>query len=266
MTDASDKHVNPKALLDSYGLRAKRSFGQNFLMDEKLASRIAELATTPSGGSVVEIGAGTGALTGPLLARARHVAAIERDRDLLPVLRARFTEELDGNELAIPVVPEQDLTAWREALTALLSDPALYRRQSAAARQAAHRFVAGLGVGPLEEVFAYELRACREIVEDGCADPDPWQGFCSIVERISVLNARNQGFVDTFMDAHPDSHAFEAHRRSLLRQLTTLARRATGGNWSFSSHRICSMRIRHRCRRARPSAPPATGSSNWSAN
>jgi 16S rRNA (adenine1518-N6/adenine1519-N6)-dimethyltransferase len=92
---------NAKQLLDSYGLRPKRSFGQNFLMDPQLAARIAELATTPRGGSVVEIGAGTGALTRPLLERAQRVVAIERDRDLLPVLRAEFELELSAFRLVL---------------------------------------------------------------------------------------------------------------------------------------------------------------------
>src|SRR5882672_8870560 len=59
--------VSPKALLDRYGLRPKYSFGQNFLADERLAARIAE-ACAAEGGSVVELGAGLGALTRPLLA------------------------------------------------------------------------------------------------------------------------------------------------------------------------------------------------------
>jgi 16S rRNA (adenine1518-N6/adenine1519-N6)-dimethyltransferase len=83
----------PRALLDQRGLRPKHSFGQNFLVDPNIAARIAELSTTPPGGTVVEIGAGTGALTRPLLARAARVVAIERDRDLVPVL----SEDLAGD-------------------------------------------------------------------------------------------------------------------------------------------------------------------------
>jgi 16S rRNA (adenine1518-N6/adenine1519-N6)-dimethyltransferase len=97
----SDAASNAKALLESRGLRAKRHFGQNFLMDAQLSGRIAELATTPAGGSVVEIGAGTGALTRPLLQRARRVVAIERDRDLVPLLTAEFQAEIAAGRLAL---------------------------------------------------------------------------------------------------------------------------------------------------------------------
>jgi 16S rRNA (adenine1518-N6/adenine1519-N6)-dimethyltransferase len=85
--------VSSRRTLAAHGLRPKKSFGQNFLDDPRLCARIAELATTPPGGRVVEIGAGLGALTAPLLERAAEVVAIERDRDLVPLLRERFADE-----------------------------------------------------------------------------------------------------------------------------------------------------------------------------
>jgi AcrR family transcriptional regulator len=78
----------------------------------------------------------------------------------------------------------------------------------------------------IDEAFADELRSCRRIVESGCADLDPWRGFRSVIERLSVLNVRNQGFVDAFMSANPDAAMFSNHREALLRQLAGLAERA----------------------------------------
>ena len=78
----------------------------------------------------------------------------------------------------------------------------------------------------VREVFDGELRACRQIVIDGCTDPDPWRGFCSVIERISVLNARNQGFVDAFMSTQADTGLFVTHRAELVRLLSGLASRA----------------------------------------
>lgn len=80
-------------LLRERGLRPKKSFGQNFLQDAAIAARIAELCTTPPGGTVLEIGAGLGALTRPLLARAACVIAVERDRDLVPILREELVDD-----------------------------------------------------------------------------------------------------------------------------------------------------------------------------
>lgn len=85
------ERVSPKAQLAEHGLQPKRSFGQNFLADAGLAERIAELCGPP-GSTVIEIGAGMGALTRPLLERASCVIAVERDRDLVPVLRAELAE------------------------------------------------------------------------------------------------------------------------------------------------------------------------------
>jgi 16S rRNA (adenine1518-N6/adenine1519-N6)-dimethyltransferase len=95
------EHPAPRALLDRYGLRPKHPFGQNFLADQNIARKIAELATTPPGGTVVEIGAGLGALTRPLLERASRVIAIERDRDLVPVLNEELREDVDEGRLAV---------------------------------------------------------------------------------------------------------------------------------------------------------------------
>lgn len=78
----------------------------------------------------------------------------------------------------------------------------------------------------IDDVFADELRACRQIVEDGCADPDPWRGFSSVIEGLSVLNVQNRGFVDAFMSATPQAPVFAQHRAALLRQLRALASRA----------------------------------------
>lgn len=78
--------------LARYGLKPKKSWGQNFLTDESAISRLAgacELCADDT--LVVEIGAGTGALTERLLAPGREVLAIERDRELAELLRARFS-------------------------------------------------------------------------------------------------------------------------------------------------------------------------------
>jgi 16S rRNA (adenine1518-N6/adenine1519-N6)-dimethyltransferase len=87
--------TDPRAVLRKHGLSAKRSFGQNFLVADSVVRAIAA-ACVPDDevgrATVVEIGAGTGTLTEALLERAARVIAIERDRDLVPVLRAELGE------------------------------------------------------------------------------------------------------------------------------------------------------------------------------
>lgn len=93
-----------RELLDRFGLRPKHSFGQNFLTDRSILERIhgAIVGDAPRGAlTIVEIGAGLGALTGPLLASGHRVIAIERDRELLPVLREEFAEFLASGKLKL---------------------------------------------------------------------------------------------------------------------------------------------------------------------
>jgi 16S rRNA (adenine1518-N6/adenine1519-N6)-dimethyltransferase len=86
---ADDSH-SPKRLLDERGLRPRKRFGQNFLVDPRFAARVA--SAIPDASFVVEIGGGTGALTDALRAHARAVVVLEIDRDLVVVLRERFAD------------------------------------------------------------------------------------------------------------------------------------------------------------------------------
>jgi 16S rRNA (adenine1518-N6/adenine1519-N6)-dimethyltransferase len=83
-------YPSPRQLLDKYGLRAKKSWGQNFLGDEEILDHIARLAVEHRGERLVELGAGLGHLTVRLLARGAEVIAVERDRDLAAVLRGEL--------------------------------------------------------------------------------------------------------------------------------------------------------------------------------
>jgi 16S rRNA (adenine1518-N6/adenine1519-N6)-dimethyltransferase len=70
----------------------KKRFGQHFLISSTALSGILRLAEITPDDVVLEIGAGTGTLTDALASKARRVLALELDRDLIPVLRQRFTE------------------------------------------------------------------------------------------------------------------------------------------------------------------------------
>lgn len=97
-------YPSPRALLARYGLRAKKSWGQNFLGDEAILDSIAALAVTAPGERVVELGAGLGHLTACLLARGAEVVAVERDRDMARVLRGELGDRvavLEANAVRI---------------------------------------------------------------------------------------------------------------------------------------------------------------------
>lgn len=69
---------------------AKKSFGQNFLVDENFIDKIIAALNPQPDETIVEIGAGRGALTEKLIGVSGGVFAIELDRDLIPQLRVKF--------------------------------------------------------------------------------------------------------------------------------------------------------------------------------
>ena len=81
-----------RVLLERYGLRAKKSFGQNFLVSDRALRAIADATVHGDEDWIVEIGAGLGTLTARLVERvtAGKVIALEPDPDMIRVLRAEL--------------------------------------------------------------------------------------------------------------------------------------------------------------------------------
>ncbi|MDA9329456.1 16S rRNA (adenine(1518)-N(6)/adenine(1519)-N(6))-dimethyltransferase RsmA [bacterium] len=76
-----------REIINEYQLSAKKSLGQNFLLDLNLTNKIARMAGDLTGYTVLEIGPGPGGLTRALLnSGAKKVLAIERDERLIPAL------------------------------------------------------------------------------------------------------------------------------------------------------------------------------------
>ena len=83
--------------------RAKRRLGQHFLTDPGILGRIADAVGATPGDTVLEIGPGAGGLTRALAARAGRVVAIEKDRELVRLLRAELAtvEVIEGDALKL---------------------------------------------------------------------------------------------------------------------------------------------------------------------
>lgn len=73
-----------KEIVEKWQIRARKGYGQNFLVDPSAAAKIAE--SVAGEGAVIEIGPGIGALTEQLALRCDAVRAYEIDADFLPVL------------------------------------------------------------------------------------------------------------------------------------------------------------------------------------
>jgi 16S rRNA (adenine1518-N6/adenine1519-N6)-dimethyltransferase len=104
-----------RQVIDTHGIAAKKSLGQNFLLDLNLTAKIARLAGDLSKCDVLEIGPGPGGLTRGLLAEgARRVLAIEKDTRCMPALAeigAAYPGQLEViNGDALEVNPLSHLT------------------------------------------------------------------------------------------------------------------------------------------------------------
>ncbi|TNE57447.1 MAG: 16S rRNA (adenine(1518)-N(6)/adenine(1519)-N(6))-dimethyltransferase RsmA [Alphaproteobacteria bacterium] len=107
-------------VIDAHGLRAKKSLGQNFLLDLNLTRKIARAAGNHHEATVLEIGPGPGGLTRALLAEgARKVIAVEKDERCLAALQeisAAYPGRLD-------VIPGDALSLNESDLLAELNGP-----------------------------------------------------------------------------------------------------------------------------------------------
>jgi 16S rRNA (adenine1518-N6/adenine1519-N6)-dimethyltransferase len=100
-----------REVIRRHELRAKKSLGQNFLLDLNLTAKIARAAGPFEGLSVLEIGPGPGGLTRALIAQGARVLAVERDERAIAALgeiAARYPGRLEvvaGDALAFDPSP-----------------------------------------------------------------------------------------------------------------------------------------------------------------
>ncbi|AWB28223.1 16S rRNA (adenine(1518)-N(6)/adenine(1519)-N(6))-dimethyltransferase RsmA [Halococcoides cellulosivorans] len=124
MTDPLDDHDgrDPDALRDRAGLDPDPRDDQHLLIDDRVLDRIVGYAVEAGMDTttVLEIGAGTGALTDRLLAVADHVVAIERDSELAAFLRREFVDAIAADRLT--VIEGDALDAEWPAYTASVSN------------------------------------------------------------------------------------------------------------------------------------------------
>ena len=79
-----------KFLMKKYNIKANKSLGQNFLIDDDVIEKIVSGAEVEKDDIVIEIGPGLGSMTKVLLERARRVICIELDTKMVQILRDRF--------------------------------------------------------------------------------------------------------------------------------------------------------------------------------
>ena len=95
-----------REILNTYNLRAKKNFGQNFLVDASVTGRMA--STLRDDSVVIEVGPGIGSLTEELAKRAKHVRSYEIDERLIPVLEDTL-KDYDNVEIVLQDILETDI-------------------------------------------------------------------------------------------------------------------------------------------------------------
>lgn len=77
-------------IMDKYNIKANKSLGQNFLINENVIETIVESSNITKDDLVIEIGPGLGTLTKYLLEKAKKVICVELDKKMIEILEDRF--------------------------------------------------------------------------------------------------------------------------------------------------------------------------------
>jgi 16S rRNA (adenine1518-N6/adenine1519-N6)-dimethyltransferase len=212
------------ALLDREGLRPRKRFGQNFLVDRDARRRIIDGLEPDAGDLVWEIGAGLGALTGELCERAGRVVCFEIDHGFVTVLRNCLPRDK-----AIVVAGDVSKT-WRAAMDEhgipdLIVANLPYN-------------IAGLIMGTMLEEGPAVRRAVytvqREVADRVCAAPGSkhygsFSVFCRLLSRPEKL--RNLSPQSFYPRPNVHSAVVRLHRRAERpdgKRLTALLRASFG--------------------------------------
>lgn len=219
----------------------RKRFGQHFLHDPYVLSRIVEAISPKPGDALVEIGPGEGALTRPLLERIPHLTAIEIDRDLAGALAAEYPPE----RLALIVADALDfdfssLASAQHGLRVVgnlpynVSTPLLFHLAGYADRVRDMHFMLQLEVvdrmaashstpeyGRLSVMLQRRFRIQRLFkVAPGAFRPPP--KVESAVVRLTPLPAAEVAEIDEKLFGAVVTRAFGARRKTLRNALATL--------------------------------------------
>ncbi|MBI2674375.1 MAG: methyltransferase domain-containing protein [Candidatus Yanofskybacteria bacterium] len=116
--------------------KAKKSLGQNFLVNKGVLDKIVKAAELKKNNIVLEIGPGTGVLTEKLVQEAGRVIAVEKDRRLVEELKKKFSVEggkntnveiVEGDILKFPIFNFQSILQFSNFQTITTRLSAIYR-------------------------------------------------------------------------------------------------------------------------------------------
>ena len=109
-----DRHNGKNTHRPSFHRPARKSLGQNFLIDDNISRKIVSALSLSSEDAIIEIGPGTGALTRLLADTGARVTAVEKDVQLAEDLKAELSAQqnveivaADFLQYVLPVVPQR---------------------------------------------------------------------------------------------------------------------------------------------------------------
>jgi 16S rRNA (adenine1518-N6/adenine1519-N6)-dimethyltransferase len=104
------KYLDIHPLMNAFGIKPKKSLGQNFLVEPAALRKVIEAAGLKAEDQVLEIGAGLGSLTVLLAQSARSVVAVEIDHEIIPALQ-KALEKYPNVQIIQGDILKQDLGA-----------------------------------------------------------------------------------------------------------------------------------------------------------
>ncbi len=220
------------------GHRARKRFGQNFLVDTHYIDRIIDAVAPRPGDNLVEIGPGLGALTHRLIERATRIAAIEIDRDLAARLRETWGPTRlalhEGDALAfdyavlgenlrvvgnLPYNISSPLLFHLASFDSLLRDIHVMLQREVVARMAAAPGTSDYG--RLSVMLQAKFAVARLfIIPPGAFQPAP--KVDSAFVRLVPLGAARPAITDERLFSRVVGAAFGQRRKTLRNALVTL--------------------------------------------
>lgn len=76
------------------------------------------------------------------------------------------------------------------------------------------------------EAFAEQRAQCVAVLDQALADPDPWRGLCTVVEKVTAMQAADRGFTQAFLTRFPGQLDLARESARAQRGLEELVRRA----------------------------------------
>ena len=229
-------------ILKKYDLKAKKGYGQNFLIDVSIVQKIA--SSSHCEGAVIEIGPGIGSLTEQLALRSRHVRSYEVDERLLTVLDDTLSE-YSNVEIILQDILQADLEmSVRELketygsvsvcanLPYYITTPVLFRLFECAEpvewitvmvqKEVADRFAAGpgspdYGALSVESAYLYDVKKLFQVPRT-CFSPAP-----NVDSAVIQFQRKTNGAEDTAQFFELVRACFAQRRKTLYNNLKAYA-------------------------------------------